>query len=132
MERVLNVENGLEFEPQPCRNKQADTYTSKCDSQLSLNSVLNVMSHACHLMTYGTVALQEDAVRLYDSDHLVAFEMFLHSHVYLTLLYLRGNFFLKLPSASFFCLSVLGSRPCTGRVKALDSCPHEDVAMTCL
>lgn len=94
---------------------------------MSLNSVPNIM---CHAVTYGTVALQEDAFRLYDSDNLVAFEMFLHSHVYLTLLYLRGNFSLKLPSASFFCLSVLGSRFCTERVEALGSSPYEGVAMT--
>lgn len=56
---------------------------------------------ACHPMIYGTAASQEDAFRLYDSDNLVAFEMFFYSRVYLTLLYLRDNFPLKLPSASF-------------------------------
>lgn len=78
VERLLNVENGLDLEPQPCKNKQANKYIGQCKSQLSLNSIPNFMWHACHLMTFGTVALQEDAFRLYDSNNLMAFEMFLH------------------------------------------------------
>lgn len=130
VEGSLNVENALEFEPQPYENKQANQYISKCDSQLSLNSVPNIMWHACHPVIYGTVASQGDAFRLYDSDSLVALGIFFfYSCVYLTLLYLRGTFFLKFPQSLF--LSVPAG-PYIGRAKALDSCPYKDTAMTCL